>query len=78
MRVIIGNETVRFELTKAENVDIGVYMTYLLSSNSVSGSYYYDDKIGKFVVIGIGENDSIYSALTQLQNESVRNYFEIH
>lgn len=78
MRVIIGNETVHFELSKAENVDIGVYMTYLLSSNDVSGTYYYDDKLGKFVVVGSGANDSIYSALTQLQNESVRNYFEIH
>lgn len=78
MRVILENESVRFELSKAENVDIGVYMTYLLSSNNVSGAYYYDDKLGKFIVVGNGANDSIYSALTQLQNESVRNYFEIH
>lgn len=78
MRVKLENESVRFELTKAENDDIGVYMTYLLASNNVSGGYYYDDVSCKHVVVGNGENDNIYSALMQLQDESVRNYFEIH
>lgn len=78
MRVILENESVRFELSKTENADIGAYMTYLLSSNNVSGAYYYADKLGKYVVVGNGANENIYSALTQLQNESVRNYFEIH
>lgn len=78
MRVKLENESVHFELSKSENDEAGVYMTYLLASNNVSGGYYYDDINGKHIIVGHGTNENIYSALTQLQDESVRNYFEIH
>ena len=53
------------------------YLVHLLQSNNLRGSSYHDDINGETVVKGYGTNGDIYYALTEIQDETLNDYFTI-
>ena len=77
MKITLENQNMRIELNKIESYECGTYLLALLQSNKVQGMTYHDDINDTDIIKAWGTNESIYYALTQIQDESSEGVFTI-
>lgn len=77
LKIKLDNQEIEIRVADSEEQEKYKYLVYLLHSNNVRGSFYHDDINGETVVKGYGINGDIYYALTEIQDETLNDYFTI-
>lgn len=77
MQIQLDNQQIIIHLSKEEFMHSGAYIERLLRSNKVAGTCKEDDVLNCFTIRAHGENEQIYCALLQIQEESMTEYYTI-